>query len=277
MNNLDEEYKALLLGISTYGTESDDRTGVGTKSIFGTTISHNMDEGFPILTVKNVYFRAVVHELLWFISGNTNIKYLQDNNVKIWNEWADDNGDLGPVYGQQWRNNNGVDQLQYCIEQLKINPTNRRLIVNSWRPELLPDHNIAPKDNVVLGKQALPPCHYSFQFNSDGEYLDLMWSQRSVDTFLGLPFNISSYGLLLLMISQVTNLKPRTLIGSLGNVHIYNNHITQVNEVLSRTPLNNDCSVKLNKNITNIDDFTFNDIELVNYKNLGTVSAPIAI
>ena len=277
MSCIDYKYQKLLKHILEDGVYSDDRTNVGTKSIFGYMLHYDMGNGFPLLTIKNVYFKAVAHELLWFISGSTNIKYLKKNDIKIWDEWADQEGNLGPVYGKQWRDNNGVDQLQYCIDQLKVNPTNRRLLVDSWRPELLPDPNIPPKDNVILGKQALPPCHYSFQFNSDGEYLDLMWNQRSVDSFLGLPFNIASYALLLEMVAQITGLKSRKLIGSLGNVHIYNNHREQVNEVLSREPINNICNIELNKDITNIDSFSFDDIKLLNYKHLGTVSAPIAV
>lgn len=276
--NLDQKYTQLLNNVLNDGVLTIDRTGVGTKSIFGEMIKHDMRSSFPVLTTKKVFFKAVAVELLWFISGDTNIKYLKENNCKIWNEWADDNGDLGPVYGHQWRNNNGVDQLQYVIDELKNNPTNRRLIVNSWRPDLLPDTTKSFAENVKNGKQALPPCHYSFQFNSDGEFVDLMWNQRSVDSFLGLPFNISSYGLLLEMIGQVTGLIPRYLVGSFGNFHIYNNHQDQISELLSR-----DCelyippSIKLNKNVTSIDDFVLSDIELIDYNSYSTIKAPIAV
>jgi len=257
MNNIDKQYQQLLQDILDYGVEKKDRTGTGTKSIFGYTIRHNMQEGFPLLTTKKMAWKTLVTELMWFLRGDTNIKYLVDNGCHIWDgdayknfvatikqkhsihyepiekdsfiervktdsEFAKQYGELGPIYGKQWRDWNGVDQIQNLIDQLKTNPDSRRLMVSAW--------NVGELDQMVL-----PPCHYGFQcYVREGKYLSLMWNQRSVDTFLGLPFNIASYALLLEILAKAVQMVPDQLIGSLGDVHLYNNHIDQAKEQLTR-------------------------------------------
>ena len=257
MNNIDKQYQQLLQDILDYGVEKKDRTGTGTKSIFGYTIRHNMKEGFPLLTTKKMAWKTLVTELMWFLRGDTNIKYLVDNGCHIWDgdayknfvatikqkhsihyepiekdsfiervktdsEFAKQYGELGPIYGKQWRDWNGVDQIQNLIDQLKTNPDSRRLMVSAW--------NVGELDQMVL-----PPCHYGFQcYVREGKYLSLMWNQRSVDTFLGLPFNIASYALLLEILAKAVQMVPDQLIGSLGDVHLYNNHIDQAKEQLTR-------------------------------------------
>ena len=238
MNNIDKQYQQLLQDILDYGVEKKDRTGTGTKSIFGYTIRHNMQEGFPLLTTKKMAWKTMVTELLWFLRGDTNIQFLWDNNCHIWDgdykKSGRTDGELGPIYGKQWRrwstypNKNGeyesnpIDQITNLINELKTNPDSRRLMVSAW--------NVGELDRMVL-----PPCHYGFQcYVRDGKYLSLMWNQRSVDTFLGLPFNIASYALLLEILAKAVQMIPDQLIGSLGDVHLYNNHIDQAKEQLTR-------------------------------------------
>jgi len=226
MNNIDKQYQQLLQDILDYGVEKKDRTGTGTKSIFGYTIRHNMKEGFPLLTTKKMAWKTLVTELMWFLRGDTNIKYLWDNNCHIWDgdykKSGRTDGELGPIYGKQWRDCSGVDQIQNLINELKTNPDSRRLMVSAW--------NVSELDQIVL-----PPCHYGFQcYVREGKYLSLMWNQRSVDTFLGLPFNIASYALLLEILAKAVQMIPDQLIGSLGDVHLYNNHIDQAKEQLTR-------------------------------------------
>ena len=228
MNNIDRQYKELLDHILHFGVEKKDRTGTGTKSIFGWQIRHNMKEGFPLLTTKKMAFKTMVTELLWFLRGDTNIKFLHDNDCHIWDgdykKSGRTDGELGPIYGKQWRNWNGIDQIKNIINDLKTNPDSRRLMVNAW--------NVGELDQMVL-----PPCHYGFQcYVRDDKYLSLMWNQRSVDTFLGLPFNIASYGLLLEIIAKEVNMVPDELIGNLGDTHLYLNHIDQAKEQITRTP-----------------------------------------
>jgi len=226
MNNIDKQYQQLLQDILDYGVEKKDRTGTGTKSIFGYTIRHNMKEGFPLLTTKKMAWKTIVTELMWFLRGDTNIKYLWDNNCHIWDgdykKSGRTDGELGPIYGKQWRDCSGVDQIQNLINELKTNPDSRRLMVSAW--------NVSELDQMVL-----PPCHYGFQcYVREGKYLSLMWNQRSVDTFLGLPFNIASYALLLEILAKAVQMIPDQLIGSLGDVHLYSNHIEQAKEQLTR-------------------------------------------
>ena len=226
MNNIDKQYQQLLQDILDYGVEKKDRTGTGTKSIFGYTIRHNMKEGFPLLTTKKMAWKTLVTELMWFLRGDTNIKYLWDNNCHIWDgdykKSGRTDGELGPIYGKQWRDCSGVDQIQNLINELKTNPDSRRLMVSAW--------NVSELDQMVL-----PPCHYGFQcYVREGKYLSLMWNQRSVDTFLGLPFNIASYALLLEILAKAVQMVPDQLIGSLGDVHLYSNHIEQAKEQLTR-------------------------------------------
>lgn len=228
MNNIDRQYKELLDHILHFGVEKKDRTGTGTKSIFGWQIRHNMKEGFPLLTTKKMAFKTMVTELLWFLRGDTNIKFLHDNDCHIWDgdykKSGRTDGELGPIYGKQWRNWNGIDQIQNLINELKTNPDSRRLMVSAW--------NVGELDQMVL-----PPCHYGFQcYVRDDKYLSLMWNQRSVDTFLGLPFNIASYALLLKMIAKEVDMIPDELIGNLGDCHIYENQLPGCREQIPREP-----------------------------------------
>lgn len=261
-----QQYLNLLQDILDNGEDSDDRTGTGTLSVFGRQMRFDMRDGFPLLTTKKLHTKSIIHELLWFIAGNTNIAYLNENGVTIWDEWADSNGNLGPIYGKQWRRwkhlYNNIDQVQNAINQIKNNPTSRRIIVNAWNVGELED-------------MALPPCHMMYQFNVSGDYLDLQWYQRSVDTFLGLPYNITSYAILLHMIAKVTNKVPRSLIWTGGNVHLYKNHLEQTKLQLSRKPLELP-SIKL-VNRVNIDDFEYEDICITNYVAHPHISAPISV
>lgn len=258
------EYHNLIKKILAFGTDSPDRTKVGTRSIFGAQLFFNTSIAFPLLTTKKIHFKSVLHELLWFISGNTNIKYLKDNGVNIWNEWADENGNLGPIYGKQWRNWNGIDQIAAVIDSIKNNPHSRRHIVSAWNVSDLP-------------LMKLPPCHNFFQFNVDSKNnLDLMVNMRSCDVFLGLPFNIASYAVLLQIIAQCTNKNKGFLIFNLGNTHIYHNHFEQCDELLKRKEF--ECpQLKINLEKTNIDDFVYSDFELIGYKSHAAIKAPVAI
>jgi len=270
-------YLQLIKEIQDNGYKKSDRTGTGTTSLFGKTLTFDLNDGmtFPLITTKKVWLKGVIHELLWFLKGDTNIKYLKDNGVHIWNEWADENGDLGDVYGKQWRNFNGVDQIQNVINTIKSNPSDRRMIVSAWNPEVLPDPSIAPKSNVEFGKAALPPCHYSFQFIVEDDQLSLLWNQRSVDTFLGLPFNIASYGFLLMMVARITGYKAHRLIFMGGDCHIYNNHEDQIKEQLSREVLLSPAVYVPVK--SSIDDYTFDDFGIVGYHPHPTIQAPISV
>ena len=225
-----KQYLDLLRHIMDDGTDRGDRTGTGTRSVFGHQMRFNLDDGFPLLTTKKLHLRSIIYELLWFLRGDTNVRYLQENGVRIWNEWADSNGDLGPVYGHQWRSwpdgkGGTIDQISQVVEQIRNNPESRRLIVSAW--------NVAE-----VADMALPPCHLLFQFYVTGDRLSLQLYQRSADTFLGVPFNIASYALLLMMVAQVTGLKPGEFIHTIGDAHIYSNHFDQVREQLSRAPGN---------------------------------------
>lgn len=279
-NSLDTKYIETLKTILDTGTTKSDRTGTGTISVFGLEIRHNLAEGFPLLTTKKVHFKSVVHELIWLLSGSTNISYLQKHNVKIWNGWADENGEVGPMYGKQWRNFNGEDQIINLIDQLLVNPDSRRLLVSAWSPGDLPLENLSPQDNVSKGFMALAPCHYSFQcYVADGK-LSMIVNQRSADMFLGVPFNIASYALLTHMLAQICELEVGELIWRGGDCHIYLNHIDQVNEQIRRHtgdevyPLP---SIELNKGIMDIDDFTYEDITLCNYKSGSTIKGEVSV
>lgn len=276
-----ETYHAMLRHILENGETKTDRTGVGTTSVFGYQNRYNLAKGFPLVTTKKVHWPAVVHELLWLLSGDTNIRYLSDNKVRIWNEWADDNGDLGPVYGQQWRawrkpDGEVIDQISWVIERIKKKPDCRRLIVSAWNPADLPDDSIAPKDNPKLGKAALASCHTFFQFFVQNGKLSCQLYQRSADVFLGVPFNIASYSLLTHMIAQVCDLEVGEFIHTFGDLHIYSNHMEQVHEQLSREPLTLP-TIKLNPEIKNIFDFKYDDIELVGYEHHAPIKAKVAV
>jgi len=261
-------YHDLLQHILTNGTQKTDRTGTGTISVFGHQMRFDLADGFPLVTTKKVHLKSIIYELLWFLKGSTNIAYLNENGVSIWNEWANDQGELGPVYGKQWRSWEGadgvvVDQVKDLVEQIKKNPDSRRLIISAW--------NVAD-----LPKMALMPCHTLFQFYVADGKLSCQLYQRSADVFLGVPFNIASYALLTLMIAQVCNLKPGDFVHTFGDVHIYNNHIEQVNLQLSRTPYPLP-HMKLNADVKDIFDFKFEDFTLENYQCHPAIKAPVAV
>ena len=263
-----KQYLDLLQEIMDHGTVKSDRTGVGTKSIFGHQMRFDLSEGFPLLTTKKVHLRSIIHELLWFISGNTNIGYLHDNKVSIWDEWADANGDLGPAYGKQWRSwdtpdGRSIDQLSEVIETIKRNPDSRRMIVCAWNPS-------------DVDKMALPPCHCFFQFYVADGRLSCQLYQRSADTFLGVPFNIASYALLTMMIAQVCGLKPGEFVHTTGDTHIYLNHFDQVREQLSRTPRPLPV-MKLNPEVKDIFRFRYEDFTLEGYDPWPAIKAPVAV
>ena len=274
-----KQYQDLLQHILDNGFQKGDRTGTGTISVFGYQMRFHLEDGFPLLTTKKVHLRSIIHELLWLINGDTNIKYLHDNKVSIWDEWADSNGDLGPIYGAQWRNwnNEGIDQIADVINSLKNNPNSRRHIVTAWNPSVLPDES--SKDfaaNVANGKAALPPCHAFFQFYVADNKLSCQLYQRSADVFLGVPFNIASYSLLTMMIAQVCGLGLGDFVHTFGDVHIYNNHIEQVKLQLSREPRELP-TMKLNPEVNSIFDFKYEDFKLENYNPYDAIKADVSI
>ncbi|KRE83949.1 thymidylate synthase [Paenibacillus sp. Soil766] len=261
-------YLELLKDVLDQGVEKGDRTGTGTISVFGRQMRINLSEGFPLLTTKKLHIKSIVHELLWFISGSTNVQYLRENGVTIWDEWADENGNLGRVYGAQWRtwlapNGQVIDQIEKLIHQIKTNPDSRRHLVSAWNPAEV-DH------------MALPPCHYAFQFYVANGRLSCMFQMRSVDTFLGLPFNLASYALLTHMIAQQCNLEVGDLIWNGGDVHIYQNHVEQVNKQLGREPQELP-TLHIKRKPASIFDYQFDDFEFLNYTPLPGIKAPIAI
>ena len=263
-----KQYLDLLKRITTEGVRKEDRTGTGTISVFGHQMRFNLEEGFPLLTTKKLHLKSINHELLWFLQGDTNVKYLQENGVRIWNEWADENGDLGHIYGYQWRswpdyNGGHIDQISEVIDTIKNNPNSRRIIVNAW--------NVAD-----LGNMNLPPCHMFFQFYVADGKLSLQMYQRSADTFLGVPFNIASYALLLMMVAQVTGLKPGEFIHTTGDTHLYLNHLEQVELQLSREPRALP-KMKINPNVKSIFDFKYEDFELVDYNPHPHIKGIVAV
>lgn len=263
-----KQYLDLLQHIKDHGDYKGDRTLTGTYSVFGYQMRFDLSKGFPLLTTKRLHLKSIIYELLWFLNGDTNIKYLTDNGVTIWNEWADENGNLGPVYGKQWRSwecadGRTIDQISDLIKSIKTNPNSRRLIVSAW--------NVADVDEMKL-----PPCHTMFQFYVNNGELSCQLYQRSADVFLGVPFNIASYALLTMMIAQVCNLKPKEFIHTFGDVHIYSNHMDQVNLQLSRTPKNLP-KMELNPDVKDIFGFKFEDFKLTNYEPYQTIKADIAI
>jgi thymidylate synthase len=276
--NIMKQYLDLLQKVLDEGVKKSDRTGTGTISIFGPQMRFDLSEGFPLLTTKKLHLRSIIYELLWFLKGDTNIKYLNDNGVRIWNEWADENGDLGPVYGAQWRNWNGdgIDQITHVIEQIKNNPDSRRMLVAAWNPSVLPSSGLTFAENVAAGNAALPPCHAWFQFYVAEGRLSLQMYQRSADIFLGVPFNIASYALLLLMMAQTTGLAPGEFIHTFGDAHIYLNHLDQVKLQLSRKPRKLP-AMMLNPGIKNIFDFTFEDFELTDYDPYPHIKGEISV
>lgn len=263
-----KQYHDLLQHIIDNGSQKGDRTGTGTISVFGYQMRFDLSKGFPVVTTKKLHLRSIIHELLWFLQGDTNIKYLKENKVRIWDEWADENGNLGPVYGHQWRswpdgNGGTIDQITKLVDQIKNNPNSRRHIVSAW--------NVADVDNM-----ALPPCHTLFQFYVADGKLSCQLYQRSADTFLGVPFNIASYALLTMMLAQVCNLEPGDFVHTFGDAHIYNNHLEQTDLLLSREigPLP---TMKINPKVNDIFSFTYEDFELLNYDPHPSIKAPIAV
>jgi thymidylate synthase len=263
-----KQYHDLMRHVLEHGVDKSDRTGVGTRSVFGYQMRFNLGEGFPLVTTKKVHWKSVVYELLWFLRGETNIRYLRENGVTIWDEWADPEGELGPIYGKQWRSWEGadgqtIDQLAWVVEEIKRNPDSRRLVVSAW--------NVAD-----LPKMALAPCHILFQFYVAQGRLSCQLYQRSADIFLGVPFNIASYALLTLMVAQVTGLQPGEFIHTLGDAHLYHNHFEQARLQLSREPRPLP-TVRLNPAVRDLFAFTYDDIELVGYHPHPRISAPVAV
>jgi thymidylate synthase len=273
-----KQYLDLVQHVMENGCQKGDRTGTGTKSVFGYQMRFDLSEGFPMVTTKKLHLKSIIYELLWFLKGDTNIKYLQENGVKIWDAWADANGDLGPVYGHQWRNWNSeeIDQITDLITELKTNPNSRRMLVSAWNPSVLPDTTKSFDENVANNKAALPPCHAFFQFYvSDGK-LSCQLYQRSADIFLGVPFNIASYALLTMMIAQVCDLEAGEFIHTFGDAHIYNNHFEQLELQLSREPKSLPKMI-LNPAIKNIFEFDFEDFTLEGYEPHALIKGSVAV
>ena len=273
-----KQYLDLVQHVMDNGVSKNDRTGTGTKSIFGYQMRFNLEDGFPLVTTKKLHLKSIIHELLWFLKGDTNIKYLQDNGVKIWDGWADKNGDLGPVYGSQWRNwnNDNIDQISNLIEMIKKNPKSRRMIVSAWNPSVLPDTSISFDENIKNGKAALPPCHAFFQFYVANGKLSCQLYQRSADIFLGVPFNIASYSLFTHMVAHVCKLKVGDFIHTFGDAHIYTNHFDQVKLQLSRKP-NKLPSLKIKRSVKDIFDFKYDDFEILNYNPHPHIKGVVSI
>ncbi len=273
-----QQYLDLVRRALDEGAVKGDRTGTGTRSVFGHQMRFDLSKGFPLVTTKKIHLKSVIHELLWFIKGDTNIEYLTANGVRIWNEWADENGDLGPVYGHQWRNWNSedLDQLKQVVETLKSNPNSRRMLVSAWNPSVLPDTSKSFDENVANGKAALPPCHAFFQFYVADGKLSCQLYQRSADIFLGVPFNIASYALLTEMMAQVCGYQAGEFIHTLGDAHIYTNHFEQVALQLSRSPKPLP-TLKLNPNINDLFDFKYEDIEILNYDPHPGIKGTVAV
>ena len=273
-----KQYQELLRHVMEQGNEKADRTGTGTKSVFGYQMRFDLSEGFPMVTTKKLHLKSIIYELLWFLKGDTNIKYLQDNGVKIWDAWADENGDLGPVYGKQWRNWNDeeLDQIKEIVDTLKNNPNSRRMLVSAWNPSVLPDTSKSFSENVANNKAALPPCHAFFQFYVANGKLSCQLYQRSADIFLGVPFNIASYALLTMMMAQVCGYKPGDFIHTFGDAHIYSNHFEQVELQLSREPKELP-TMKLNPEVKDIFGFKFEDFSLENYHPHPHIKGQVAV
>jgi thymidylate synthase len=273
-----KQYLDLVQHVMESGCQKGDRTGTGTKSVFGYQMRFDLNEGFPMVTTKKLHLKSIIYELLWFLKGDTNIKYLQENGVKIWDEWADADGNLGPVYGHQWRNWNSeeIDQISDLIKELKTNPNSRRMLVSAWNPSVLPDTTKSFEENVANNKAALPPCHAFFQFYVADGKLSCQLYQRSADIFLGVPFNIASYALLTMMIAQVCDLGVGEFIHTFGDAHIYNNHFEQIELQLSREtrPLP---KMILNPAIKNIFDFDFEDFTLEGYDPHPLIRGSVAV
>jgi len=276
-----KSYLQLLQDILEKGSRKEDRTGTGTVSLFGYQMRFDLARGFPCVTTKKLHLRSILHELLWFLRGETNVAYLNDNGVTIWDEWADEKGNLGPVYGAQWRDwptpdGGHIDQMSLLLDGLRDRPHSRRHIVSAWNPVVLPDESRSARENIRAGLQALPPCHMMFQFHVANGKLSCQLYQRSADVFLGVPFNIASYALLTMMIAQVLDFEPGDFIHTLGDAHIYLNHLEQVDTQLSREPFPLP-QMQLNPNRRDLFSFTYEDFDLVNYSCHPGIRAPISV
>lgn len=273
-----KQYHDLVKHVLEEGNDKGDRTGTGTKSVFGYQMRFNLSEGFPMVTTKKLHLKSIIHELLWFLKGDTNTNYLTENGVRIWNDWADENGDLGPVYGHQWRNwaSEEIDQIKEVITTLKNNPNSRRMLVSAWNPSVLPDTSKSFSENVANGKAALPPCHAFFQFYVSNGKLSCQLYQRSADIFLGVPFNIASYALFTMMMAQVCGFEAGDFIHTFGDAHIYNNHKEQLELQLSRAirPLP---KMVINPEVKDILDFKFEDFTLVDYNPHPHIKGAVAV
>lgn len=276
-----KQYLDLLRHVRDHGVEKGDRTGTGTRSVFGYQMRFDLASGFPLVTTKRVHLKSIIHELLWFLKGDTNTRYLNEHGVTIWDEWATDTGELGPIYGYQWRSwpvgkGGTIDQIADVVEQIRSRPDSRRLIVSAWNPADLPDESLSPSENAARGKMALAPCHTLFQFYVVDGRLSCQLYQRSADVFLGVPFNIASYALLTMMMAQVTGLKAGEFIHTFGDAHLYLNHLEQADLQLGRQPLPLPDMV-INPEVTDLAGFCYEDFELRNYQNHPHIRAPIAI
>ena len=272
------QYLDLIQHVIDKGVTKEDRTGTGTRSVFGYQMRFDLNEGFPMVTTKKLHLKSIIHELLWFLRGDTNIGYLNENGVRIWDAWANENGDLGPVYGYQWRNWNGegIDQISELVNTIKTNPDSRRMIISAWNPSVLPDTSVSFEENVANGKAALPPCHAFFQFYvSDGK-LSCQLYQRSADIFLGVPFNIASYALLTMMLAQVTDLGYGDFVHTFGDAHIYSNHMDQIRLQLSREPRPLPRMI-LNPEVKNIFEFKYKDFNLVDYNPHPHIKGAVSV
>ena len=273
-----KQYLDLIRHALDNGVTKEDRTGTGTTSVFGYQMRFDLNEGFPMVTTKKLHLKSIIYELLWFLKGDTNINYLNENGVRIWDAWADENGDLGPVYGYQWRNWNGdgIDQIAEVVDTIKNNPDSRRMIVSAWNPSVLPDTTRSFAENVANNKAALPPCHAFFQFYVQNGKLSCQLYQRSADIFLGVPFNIASYALLTMMMAQVTGLKYGEFVHTFGDAHIYSNHMEQIQLQLSREPKALP-KMLLNPEVKNIFDFNYKDFTLVDYDPHPHIRGSVAV
>ena len=276
-----KQYLELLKDIKENGTVKGDRTGTGTSSVFGRQMRHDLTKGFPLLTTKKLHFKSIANELIWFLSGDTNTKWLNENGVKIWNEWATEDGSLGPVYGKQWtqwatKDGGSINQIENIVHQLKTNPDSRRILFHGWNVEYLPDEGVSPQENALNGKMALPPCHLLYQFYVANGRLSAQLYIRSSDSFLGLPYNIASLALLTHMLAQQCDLEAHEIVVSIGDSHIYSNHKEQVEEQLSREPKELP-QLKINRKPDSIFDYKFEDFEIIGYEAHPNIKAPIAI
>ena len=276
-----KQYHELLKDILANGASKGDRTGTGTLSVFGRQFRHDLSLGFPLLTTKKLHFKSIANELIWFLSGNTNTKWLNENGVRIWDEWATEEGDLGPVYGQQWtawptKDGKSINQIDYVIDTLRHNPNSRRILFHGWNPEYLPDESISPTENVKQGRMALPPCHLLYQFYVANGKLSAQLYIRSSDSFLGLPYNIASLALLTHMLAQQCDLQPHEIIVSIGDAHAYANHMAQIQEQLTRTPRALP-QLQILRKPASIYDYRFEDFAVLNYDADPSIAAPIAV